>query len=452
MRVRVRLPEPHSDKQRQIFQAFVTPGLREMWIACGSKFGKTMSLACAFALAMPLRPQTMWRWIAPIYAQALIGRRYCARVLPKAPFVRPDNSSPPALTIPSIDSTLQFWHGQHPEDLEGEGSHGNGLDEAAKHKEQVYVSAKTTTTMTRGPQVMASTPRGKNWFFKGYNRAREEMARAAHEGRQPLAVAIHAPTWENPLVTPEAIEEMRRSLPARLFKQYVEAEFLDDGSVFEGLVDAFGRPASWWTEDVWFASTHDSKVVYVGADWAKKEDFTVFVALSDEGRLVGFKRFQKLPYPAQVASLFAFMQQCRANSTLVGCQVMSEHDQTGVGEAVNDVIQATNNDGLDIIGIIWTNKLKEVYVNDLVLSFQEKVLHMVPWGVMRDELEAFEVTTSMSGKCVYGAPEGMHDDTVMALVLANKLFREGRGSISNVVLLDTLQNMVRQIQFSGGMD
>lgn len=38
------LPRPHSKEQRIIMKAFVTPGLREVWCPCGSKFGKAYSL------------------------------------------------------------------------------------------------------------------------------------------------------------------------------------------------------------------------------------------------------------------------------------------------------------------------------------------------------------------------------------------------------------------------
>lgn len=37
-------PEPHSDKQRFIFTALQYPGIREVWIAAGTKFGKANSI------------------------------------------------------------------------------------------------------------------------------------------------------------------------------------------------------------------------------------------------------------------------------------------------------------------------------------------------------------------------------------------------------------------------
>ena len=159
IRVKIGTP-PHSDKQKLIMNAFFIPGLIEMWVACGSKFGKTFAASSAISLAFPLKQQALWRWVAPIYTQSKIGFKYCKRMLPPEPYVRP-NESNLSLSIPAIDSQIQFFHGQHPESLEGEATAGNILDECAKMKEGVYESAKTTTTVTRGPIIGISTPKGK---------------------------------------------------------------------------------------------------------------------------------------------------------------------------------------------------------------------------------------------------------------------------------------------------
>lgn len=454
-RVRIRVPDAHGEKQRQIMEAFlgVNPDLREAWVACGSKFGKTMSAAGALCVAAPLRPQTLWRWIGPIYTQSRIGYNYMRRMLPK---VGVDNKdSDPSITFPSLDTKIQFFHGQHPESIEGEATAGNVIDEASKQKEQVYVSTKTTTIQTGGIILPISTPRGKgNWFYKGCMRAKEEMARAAFEGRRPRSIYIHAPTYANPFVPQSSIDEMKRTMPARLFQQYVEAEFLDDGSVFMYLSEAFGRPLDYENLEVWFKPNSDSKRAYIGADWAKQEDSTVFTALNERGELIGFQRFNRVAYPEQVARLYQFVRTLKGHSGHAegdAFYAVAEHDQTGVGEAVNDIIVATN-PGFDIVGIRWTNPLKEAYVSDLMVSCEERTtLKLHPIQVLRDEMDQFEVSVSISGRAVYSAPDGQHDDCVMSLVIANRLFRQNRGSIANIVVVDVLANMVRKIYYNGGV-
>jgi hypothetical protein len=453
MRVRVRTPDPHSENQRLLLEAFTrsNPYLREFWIACGTKWGKSFGSSGAFSLAVPLRPQTLWRWIGPIYSQSFIGYNYLKRMLPREPYTKPVKNEP-SIYFPSIDTQIQFFHGQKPESIEGEGTAGNLIDEAAKQKEEVYSAVKTTVTFTRGIIGGISTPKGKNWFYKRCMAAKEEMLRAKHENRLPTMIFLRAPSYENPGVLPETIEEMRKSMSNRLFKQYVEAEFLDDGSVFAYLTDAFGNPLEFWHTEVWYASEHESRVIYVGADWAKTTDYSVFTAMNDRGELVGYKRFNKLSYPEQVGSLWAFCREVKSRSTLVGCQVMVQHDKTGVGQAIDDVIQGTNPDGLDVHGITWTNQLKENYVNSLVLTFEERAITLPPIETLRSELETFELTTSPGGRVVYGAPEGLHDDTVMSLVLANAMYREGLGNLANVVTVDYLNSIVQKLHYGGTID
>lgn len=43
--VKIKTPTPHSKEQAQIMNAFNTPGLQELWVACGSKFGKALTLS-----------------------------------------------------------------------------------------------------------------------------------------------------------------------------------------------------------------------------------------------------------------------------------------------------------------------------------------------------------------------------------------------------------------------
>ena len=44
----------------------------------------------------------------------------------------------------------------------------------------------------------------------------------------------------------------------------------------------------------------------------------------------------------------------------------------------------------------------------------------IPEGIIKDELDVFEYHYTRNGGVKYAAPEGMHDDCVMALGLARK--------------------------------
>ncbi len=451
-RVRLRIATaPHSPKQRLIMEAPFIPGLLEMWVACGTKFGKTWALGTALARFAPIQEQALMRWVAPIYTQSKIGYKYCRRMLPRDKEIVRPNDSELTLTFPYADSQIQFFHGQNPESLEGEATALSPLDEAAKLKEDAYRAVKTTTAVTKGPIIGVSTPNGKNWFYHKCMQAKEEMLAAKREGRRPTKIFIHAPTRDNPSVSKEVIEDAKKTLSERAFRQYFEAEFLDDGSVFLYVWEAFGRPGlnDYWSVDTWYASTHESKAIYVGVDWARKNDYTIFYALNDQGRCIGYKRFNKIGWIDQVAAMRAFCDEVRRCSILVNPYLKVLHDETGIGDVIASII-AVADFPYDISGIVWDNTSKNSTVNELMLSLEERCLHLTPWATLRDELSTFEVTLSKTGKTTYAAPNGLYDDTVMALAMANALYREGRNSNMSMILVNNIDDVIARLRFEGG--
>ena len=414
--VQIVIPKAHSSIQAEIMNAFHLPGLLEMWIACGTKFGKTLGLSGAMVSAAPLRPQSLWRWIAPIYTQTKIGMNYIQRLMPRD-YIKV-NKADMEILIPDIDSMIQFFHGQHPTSLEGEASAGNVLDECAKMKQDVYSSVKTTTTVTRGPIVGISTPFGKNWFWEKCMEAKEEMMRAYKEQRQPRKVFITAPTSANPYVSKEAIEEAKRSLPTRLFKQYYLAEFVDDSDVFVGFRDCiYGERIPPMNESMQLYVTPgipvDSKGRYkvsvvVGADWGKITDFNVFTAWDFKKRQqISFMRFRGEDYVSSVKNLVEF---CDRFSTVE----MVYHDQTGLGEPMNDMLSRTE---LPYEGVTFSNKTKSALVNIFIMAIQQKRVGLLNWFEMIKEMDAYEVSTTDIGLMRYSAPNGMNDDIVSSMIL-----------------------------------
>lgn len=411
-RVRIRLSTPpHSVKQALIMNAFFIPGLLEMCVACGTKFGKTYAASGAMSLAFPLRQQALWRWVGPIYQQAKIGFKYCKRILPPEPHVKP-NESNLALYMPQIDSSIQFFHGQQPESLEGEATAGNVLDEAAKMKEAVYSSTKTTTTVTAGPILMLSTPKGKNsWFYRKCMEAKEEMIRAKFEGRRPTKIYIHAPSWTNPSVSMDVVNDARKTLPDRLFRQYYMAEFISDGSVFTNVHTCFITDYLDFSDQfMWLADKVDEQPVVIGVDWARNIDYTVFTAINAKTRrMIGMWRMRGISYPAQVQRLKAFAARFESCETVW-------HDKTGVGIALDDMLHGTE---LPFHGVTFTNASKNELMVKLMLAFEEGSIGIPHINYIVNELNDIEVKTTLTGLPTYSAPDGSTDDIVMSLALAH---------------------------------
>jgi hypothetical protein len=89
-------------------------------------------------------------------------------------------------------------------------------------------------------------------------------------------------------------------------------------------------------------------------------------------------------------------------------------DKTGVGNAVIELLHYD-----DIVPITYTvDSKRQLVENAVVMCEKEEVI--LPKGIeeMVNQFASFTARKSAAGNIIYGAPEGMHDDIVMALCQA----------------------------------
>jgi hypothetical protein len=427
--IEIQTIKPHSAKQELIMRAFQYKQVREVFVACGSKFGKSLAASTALTHGIFNNPGGTWRWIAPIYRQSKIGMSYFKYIAPPEPHSRIIESKM-VMEFPGLDSTLEFWHTQRPVDLEGAGIKGQVGDEAAKMPYEAYISANTTTTFTQGLSMWISTPWGKNWFYKKYMEAREHMAWSLANGKIPERIAIHAPTSANPLLPPKVMQLAKLRLSERMYRQYHLAEFLDDGSVFINFrkcVRGTELDFDFSPTQRWFADKDEfekkgviDKDVVIGVDWAKHRDYTVITVIdpiANPRRVVGFMRFQGMKYTDQIKELYLICKMYRNVGMIL-------HDKTGVGVAIDDMLSPLP---FPFEGVTFTNALKSELVNNLGMTFEKESVELPNWPEMLKELDSFEVVINKLGTTIYNAPDGSHDDIVISLALALRAASEYAG-------------------------
>jgi hypothetical protein len=356
------------------------------------------------------KPGTKHRWVAPIYSQTRQPLEYFQKVLPKPPHSK-RNKAENSIVLPKINTRFEFWHSQNPSSLEGDGIHSYVFDEAARQSQDIHASARTTVTKTKGPMIFISYPFGKNWFYDGCMEAKSHMEWSQKNGLPPEKIFFHARTIDNPTIDKQVIENARRELSSRQFRQFYLAEFLEDGLVFSDYtkciytdkLDVYGDVQQWYYEG--YKDCH----VVIGADWAKTNDYTVFLAIDmAHCRVVGFMRFHKRNYTEQVRTLGLF---CRKFKTIE----MVLHDKTGVGIAIDEQIAYL---GIPYRGITLTNELKNEFVLKLCTGFEQSQIKIPYWSEMISELKTYEGKPNKIGTVSYNATSGKHDDIVVALFLA----------------------------------
>jgi hypothetical protein len=93
------------------------------------------------------------------------------------------------------------------------------IDEAARLPADIWQSHLAARLVDRrGRALLVSTPNGPNWFFR--------MFRKGQRGRDASIESWSSPSWSNPHLDPELLEEERRRLPRDVFAEQFGAEFV----------------------------------------------------------------------------------------------------------------------------------------------------------------------------------------------------------------------------------
>ncbi len=147
----------------------------------------------------------------------------------------------------------------------------------------------------------------------------------------------------------------------------------------------------------------------MGVDWGKSEDYTVLTVVDvTAGEQVFQDRFNQLDYTTtQVGRLMAVYNRFRP--ALVGV----EQNSIGV-----PLIEQLERKGLPVVPFVTTNASKKEAIDALALLLEQEDLRILDDEVLKAELKSYESTRLPSGLLRYSAPEGLHDDTVVALAIA----------------------------------
>ena len=169
------------------------------------------------------------RWVSPSYASDSFqsGWSCAARLASQIPGVSVHLQRKQFDFSALGGGWLQFKTAEEPDGLRGESLDFVVFDEAAHipDLEPTWEQCVRPSLMDRkGGAWFVSTPRGFNYFQKLFLRHRDE----------PDWASFQFPTGANPHIDPAEIEAMRRSLPALVARQEVDAEFVQlAGALFK---------------------------------------------------------------------------------------------------------------------------------------------------------------------------------------------------------------------------
>lgn len=425
--VTIRLPEAHEHQAIFLEWSDLHPEAQVLVAPCGVKLGKSFGAALWLLKEALTNSGFYCVWAAPTLYKARVGYRYIKAMLPDIPLIRCVDGS---LEIYLANgSFIKFLHGRDAETtIEGDAIDAFVIDEAGKHSRQIWLSTFTTITQTKGRGIITGTPRGHTWYAEIFKMAK---------GGDPFFAWCQLPTWYNPYVSAESVENAKRLLPKNLFDQYYRALFISFSTVF-GELDEI------WDEDLQVAAgkgywlhpdvNERLKDSCTGADWAKVNDFTVFSTVNCEGKLTGYCRFRGGPYPQQVLRLKKYL------AKFGDADMMLKYDKTGVGQALEDIIAEAEIDA-SIEGVSFTNNTKQEMVTRGSCAISDGWLKVPRIERIETELTALEVTVSKTGRHTYGAPDGEHDDVAWSLLMAiNGAYESAKADATERMIIESMSD------------
>lgn len=356
----------------------------------GIRFGKSMAAAYKALRKIFLNDQHIYI-IAPTYDLTLKVFSYVEDWLHKGGFTKKGAVSIKHRPRPRITTKWGTWleckSGENPEQMLGERLDLAIIDEAARVPKEVferYLYGRTKEFL------LTTTPKGKNWLFR-------EFMRAKKEGN-----TFHFTSLDSPLFNEKRWEDAKARLPEDIFNQEYGAKFLDAAaSAFRS--DDIRRAINDLSEE----PQPDRRYV-VGVDLAKYQDYFALCVIDKyTNGVVYFYRSRNDDYGFQKEKIkMTSRKYNRARVVL---------DSSGMGEPVyDDLIQ----DEINVEPFRFSNQSKKKLIDKLRLYLEQGGITIPDNEALIDELESFEYEITPSGNVRYQAPEGLHDDCVIALALA----------------------------------
>lgn len=365
-----------------------------LWIGTGTKTGKTVAGAWWLVEGVALGQRCAW--VGPWYRRTRTGFEHVAQAYADAGRaglvkIRTDDMH---ISFPGTGGVLECFSGDTPDSIFGEAFHRVFIDEAGRQPAGVLSAVTSTVTATAGMvKVAFNLDRARrHWAIAGLL--------AARSGDDPAQGWITLKTSQSPYVPAEAIERARRTLPAHVFAALYDAEIQDDGAtVFRGIEACVSGELE---------EPRPSGEYVVGVDLARKVDWTVAcVVRRDTRHVVAWERNHGLPWHEQRRRIKALSDRYNRARCVV--------DATGVGDPnVEELVR----DGVRVDPFLFTGPSKRDLIESLIVTIEQRRVTFPRIEALIGELEVFEYEQRPSGLLSYSAPDGYHDDCVMALALA----------------------------------
>jgi hypothetical protein len=366
-------------------------------VACGRRWGKTlMAMREAFQMMLKRYVQTGRKqrgWVvAPTFS--LVGEDWLEAEKLLTDAIVDKNATKMKMVFDV--GTLEFKSAER----EDEGLRGAGLDfcvvdEASRVSKKSWESGiRPALSDKLGKAIFISTPKGRNWFYEMFRRGQDN---------DPEIKSWQHPTYTNPFFPLSEWELIKKTTPEMILKQEYLADFLEDeATVFHNLTRCLrGR----------IEEPIDKEYYTIGVDLAKAEDFTVAVVVRNStAQVIEVYRQNQVDWSLQKKQIIALTNRFKNSLVYI--------DSTGLGDPIEEDLRKS---GINTKDYKFTNQSKQELIEQLIVAIEQGLIGIPDCPQTQfliDELKSFSYEILPSRRIRYQAPEGLHDDGVIALGLS----------------------------------
>ena len=354
-----------------------------------------------------------------------LAKRIYASIIKMLPrtFVSKSNSSD--LIIESITgSKLRFFSGEAAQSARGSNCTKLIIDEAAYIKEEIdgqsfYFNIVLPLTKVHCNKIiMISTPKSTFGFF--YNLCMQAMS-----GEREDMVYIKRTIYEDALIKPEEIEELKKGYPPMAWKCEFECMFLTDAlSVFPDFERCF---------DI---EKYRNDKCWIGIDPSSVgDDNTIVTLVNTHNEVKQYKIDGSLDSKySQIASI---INKADPVATYI--------ESNSIGEVMANEIKKQLRKKSSFHTFATTNETKKDYISLIAVGVANKTLHFEKENkLLYSEMSTFTYKLTKTGNITYAAQEPFHDDTVTSLGIALQCKEDYKFSgVNNISFVNINNNTLR---------
>jgi len=393
----VTLFTPHIG-QKQVIKGFSDSQHKFGTVVTSRQWGKSLLGQNLLLYWLLQNPNQKGCWISPIYNQA----KKVFQELSDASNSIIQKSNKAELTLQFVNgSTLQFLSSERPDSVRGFSFHYMVVDEAAYVNERGFETAILPTLTALGKKcLIISTPKSKNWFYKYYLKGSNDSTDY---------ISFRGQSTDNPYIDQNFIAEQRLSLPDDIFRQEYLAEFTDAGSeVFRGVDQACTVPQ--------YVKQDKASRCFAGIDTGLSNDYSVLTVMNESGRVLLIDRLRGENINTIANRFNDILSRFRIEGGYV--------ESNGIGAAMRDLVIPKNR---RIRGFTTTQDSKTQIVRTLISDLESNIIELPTKELEPEvykELSLYTYKLSNNGKLSFTHQNGLHDDIVDSLMLANKARNE----------------------------